>query len=123
MRCVNKVLVSGRVSGKIAFKKTNNGSSACSFPMTSVRQGMGGSVLARTKINCYGEGLVDVCKARLEEGLYVLIEGELMNREGQFGELTEVRAKEIVFFPRCDVVSSDDDDLQEGADNGRRREF
>lgn len=99
MRGINKVLISGNVSGATAFNKTGSGTDACSFKIASDRRGsQGGSVTAWIKVNAYGEPLVAICKERLMKGIYVIVEGELMNRDGERGELTEVRAKEIVFI-------------------------
>ena len=49
------------------------------------------------KVNVYVENLIRICKSKLTKGRYVIVEGELMNREGQYGELTEVRAREVLF--------------------------
>jgi single-stranded DNA-binding protein len=57
----------------------------------------GENVTAYVKINIYSDALVDICRTRLLKGVYVIVEGELMNREGVHGEVTEVRAKEIIF--------------------------
>lgn len=100
MRGVNKVIISGNVSGNNVFNKTGAGVEACSFKLASDRRSPQGNVTAWVKINAYGEGLVRICKERLEKGVYVIVEGELMNREGTLGELIEVRAKEIVFVTR-----------------------
>lgn len=98
MRGINRAIVSGNVKGKITFSPTGSGTNACSFTLASDRHASGGVVTAWIKINAYGDGLVDICRRRLNKGVYVLVEGELMNRDGQMGELTEIRAKDIIFL-------------------------
>ena len=96
MRGVNTVILSGNV-GQMTFASTRSGSEALTFTVASDRYGNGKQVTVWVKINVYLEGLVRVCKTRLVKGAYVIVEGELMNRDGQHGELTEVRAREIIF--------------------------
>jgi single-stranded DNA-binding protein len=55
------------------------------------------SLTAFVPVNIFGESLVRVCQERLRKGIYVIVEGELMNRPGQHGELMEVRARDVVF--------------------------
>lgn len=101
MRGVNKVVISGNVTGSIEYGRTGKGDGVCGFHMASDRHASGGDIVtAFIKINVYAEGLVRVCKSKLIKGVYVLVEGELMNREGQHGGLTEVRARDIIFIPR-----------------------
>lgn len=104
MRGVNHVTVSGNVTGsKLMFQTMSGGRDVCSFEVVSHRQTPGGGqVKAFVKINVYIEALVKICETRLEKGIYVIVEGELMNRDGQYGELTEVRAREIIFVPRME---------------------
>ena len=99
MRGINKVIISGNVAGNINFGEVKGGS-ALSFSVASDRKANGSTITAWVKINVYHEALVRICRTRLLKGGYVLIEGELMNREGQHGELTEVRAREIIFLVR-----------------------
>ena len=99
MRGINRVVVSGNSTNKIQFSRTSNGSEVCTFTLASDRPGSNGStVSAFVKINVYSGGLVDVCRTRLTKGVYVLVEGELMNRDGQMGELMEVRARDLIFL-------------------------
>lgn len=98
MRGINHVVVSGNIGDRIVFRETGSGTAACSFSVASDRHTADGSVTAWVKVNVYGAGLVNLCRQRLGKGGYAIIEGELMNRDGQLGELTEVRAKEIVFI-------------------------
>jgi single-stranded DNA-binding protein len=103
MRGLNRVIISGNVGAQIAFNNTGSGTSACSFFLASDRHSSGGAVVsAWVKINVYGDSFVRICRSRLEKGCYVLVEGELMNRDGQLGELVEVRAREVIFLPRAD---------------------
>lgn len=99
MRGVNKVVISGNVGDRISFQETGAGVPACSFRIASDRHTADGSITAWVKVNVY-DGLVKICKTKLKKGGYVIVEGELMNRDGQLGELTEVRAKDIVFVGR-----------------------
>lgn len=101
MRGLNKVIISGNVTGAIEFGRTGKGDEVCGFHMASDRHTSGGSIVtAFVKVNVYPDGLVRICKGKLIKGVYVLVEGELMNRDGQHGGLTEVRAKEIIFLPK-----------------------
>lgn len=104
MRGINKVIVSGNVTGAIEFGKTQAGLEVCGFHVASDRHTSGGGVVtAFIKVNVYVDGLVRICKTRLIKGIYVLVEGELMNREGQHGDLTEVRAREVIFVAKDDA--------------------
>ena len=92
MRGVNSVILSGNV-GQVNFGSMSNGSDVLSFTLASDRYGNGDKVT----VNVYVENLIRICKSKLTKGRYVIVEGELMNREGQYGELTEVRAREVLF--------------------------
>jgi single-strand DNA-binding protein len=99
MRGLNKVIISGNVSGDINFSELPSGDPALSFSLASDRRaGDGGQVTVWARVNVYIAPLIDICRKRLKKGGYVLIDGELMNREGVHGKLTEVRAREIIFF-------------------------
>lgn len=103
MRGLNKVFLSGNVTGAIEFGRTGKGDEVCGFHLASDRHTQGGQVVtAFVKINVYIDGLVRICKTKLVKGVYVLVEGELMNRDGQHGGLTEVRAREILFLSKED---------------------
>lgn len=101
MKGLNKVFLSGLVLDSANYGHVGNGSEACTFRVVSDRHGSNGVVSACVKINVYVEGLIRICKLKLFKGTYVLVEGELMNREGQHGDLLEVRAREIYFPPRA----------------------
>lgn len=62
------------------------------------RRAEGGVVTAWVKVNVYIESLIKTCRKMLNCGGYVIVEGELMNREGKYEQLTEVRAREIIFL-------------------------
>lgn len=91
----------GNVSGPIKYGQTGSGENACSFLLAIDRFDQATTWI---RVNVYG-GLVKVCEQRLQKGVYVAVEGELMNRQCQSTEtveggskvLTEVRAKDIVF--------------------------
>jgi len=98
MRGINKVVLSGNVGSSIKFSETSKGVQACSFQIASDRYTRGKIVTAWVKINVYRRDLVRVCDTKLEEGCYVIVEGELMNRNSEnFKELVEVRALELIF--------------------------
>lgn len=99
MRGINRVLISGNVSDSARFHTTHSGAKCASFRLASDRRGAkpGETVTAWVKINVYSEPLVEICATRLSKGCYVIVEGELMNRDGAQGEVTEVRAREIIF--------------------------
>jgi len=97
MRGINKTVISGNVSREINYGEMPDGSTALSFTMASDRPANGVVITAWVKINVYIDTLVDQCRQHLGCGGYVIVEGELMNRDGRHGKLTEVRAKEIVF--------------------------
>ena len=94
MRGHNRVWLSGNVGGKIVKSTTSDGNPACSFMLASNQVGREATWV---RINCFGE-LVTKIQDKLKKGAYFSVEGELMNRQGKYGELTEVRAKDIVFI-------------------------
>lgn len=97
MRGINKVIVSGTVSGQSNFAETPSGSPCGSFFVVSNRHSGGGAVVSVTaKVNVYGDNLVRICQSKLREGVYVIVEGELMNRSAARAD-TEVRAREVIF--------------------------
>lgn len=102
MKGVNHVILSGNVTGaKPVFTHVSGGKPACSFEIATHRAVPGGGqVRAYVRINVYVEALVRLCEDRLSKGEYVVVAGELMNRDGQHGELTEVRARELIFLSR-----------------------
>lgn len=93
---VNHVSISGNV-GKIDFSTTSSGAPVCTFTIASDRKTPDRVITAWVKINVYPAALVTVCKAKLAKGTKVWVEGELMNREGRIGELTEIRARRVLF--------------------------
>lgn len=97
---INKVFLAGNVLDNIEYGKVGNGSEALTFQIASDRKSASGVVTAYVKVNVYVEGLIRICKLKLIKGCYVVVEGELMNREGRHGDLLEVRAREIIFPPR-----------------------
>ena len=100
MRGVNRVIISGNASDSARFHSTGSGTACATFKIACDRRGAnkGETVTAWVKINVYGDSLVEICRMRLRKGVYVIVEGELMNRDGAAGEVTEIRAKELVFI-------------------------
>ena len=94
MRGTNVVVVSGNIGGKIVKGETKDNRSACSFSIASEGEKQRTTWV---RINAY-DRVADYCKDVMDKGVYCSVVGELMNRDGQFGELTEVRAKEVIFF-------------------------
>jgi single-stranded DNA-binding protein len=95
MKGINSVVISGNVGDRITIGRTGRGDPACSFSVASDAAPVPTATWVRVSV--YGPELVEVCRAHLTKGVYVLVEGELMNRAGKFGELTEVRARRVVF--------------------------
>lgn len=92
-RGINAVVVSGNVTQDIRYGHLDGGDPFCSFTLISEKKGKKKRTIVR--INIYQPGLVDVCQDRLQVGVYVLVEGELMNPDRMSG--CEVRCNEIVF--------------------------
>lgn len=103
MRGINKVVLSGNTTGKVDFATTGSGAEVCTFTLASDRHSSGGVVTAFVKVNVYVEGLVKLCRSRLQKGCYLIVEGELMNRTTPSGRLTELRAWEILFLGPMDA--------------------
>jgi len=113
MRGVNRIVLSGAVMGPVRYAATRNGIPSCTFTVLTERHGNGEVVTVRTKVNLYGEGLVRLCKNRISIKSYVIVEGELMNREGAESWLVEVRAKDIV-IPRVPETETEGEPRDEG---------
>lgn len=96
MRGINKVVISGNVAATAHFNELRGGL-VCSFPIISDRYTRGDIISAFVRINVYIDNLARICRDKVVKGGYVIVEGELMNRDGVHEELTEVRAREIVF--------------------------
>ena len=92
-RGINTVVVSGNVTKDIKFGTTEGGDPFCTFTLISEKKGKKKRTIIR--INIYQPGLVDVCQDRLQDGGYVIVEGEMMNPDRISG--CEVRCQEIVF--------------------------
>jgi single-stranded DNA-binding protein len=97
MRGINQVTFCGNIGGPGTYSATGSGTPACSFKVASDRKAGETTITTWAKINCYGEGLVEICRQRAKKGGYVIVSGELMNREGAAGDQTEIRAREVVF--------------------------
>jgi len=95
-RAINKVLISGNVT-RLDFAHLPGGKDCCTFTLASDRHSRDQVITAFVKVNVYGSGLVRTCRGKLVKGGYVFVEGELMNRDGLHGELTEVRAQQVIF--------------------------
>lgn len=102
MRGHNQVLVSGYVEGKMVSGTTGDGGSAFSFSVASEDSGR---KTMRVRVNAYGS-MADKCGDEAQRGVYCIVAGELMNRSGKFGKLTEVRAKTVEFVSDVDNEGS-----------------
>jgi hypothetical protein len=96
MRGINRISISGRVVGKIVFDSTPNRDPAGSFFLRSERHKEGKIIAVRVKVNVYGDTLVSQCRVKIVSDAYVIVDGELMNRNGRLEELVEVRAHTVV---------------------------
>jgi single-stranded DNA-binding protein len=94
MKGHNAVFISGNVGGNIVSGMTKDNSPASSFSVATEDTGRGTTWV---RVNVYGS-LALKCKQNITKGTYVSLIGELMNRNGIHGELTEVRARNILFF-------------------------
>lgn len=94
MRGMNIALLSGNVGGPMVPGRTREGNPAFSFSLATEEVGRGTTWV---RINVYG-ALALKCEQKVAKGLYVIVTGELMNRNGKHGELTEVRARDVLFF-------------------------
>jgi hypothetical protein len=93
----NQVMISGSLEGRVLSGTTGDGEEACSF---SVASGAGHRVTT-IRVNAYGP-IAAQCRQEGYVGVYCVIAGELMNRPGKFGKLTEVRAKKVEFVSDID---------------------
>jgi single-stranded DNA-binding protein len=115
MKGTNKVWISGNIGGKIIHSQTRDGNPACSFSVAS-EQGNRPATWAR--VNCYGE-LASSLKNKLSKGAYLVCDGELMNRPGQYSELLEIRASNVTII----LQGKEDDDYgREWEETGREEE-
>ena len=104
MRGSNRWSGSGNVASDVSYGKTNSGDLACNFRLAIDD---GERTLTYVTINIYGK-IVEICKDRgLKKGDFVIIEdSQLMNREGKFGLLTEVRCLKIIILDSGKLGSS-----------------
>jgi hypothetical protein len=94
-------MISGYVDDGFTTGETGDGEFACSFFLISDN-----SVHSvKSRVNSYG-ALAEECERQVYTGTYCVITGELMNRRGKFGRITEIRARKIEFFNE-DKVTSD----------------
>lgn len=110
MRGHNQVLISGYIDGRMVSGTTSDGGSAFSFSVASEDSGR---KTTRVRVNAYGS-IAKQCSDEAGHGVYCIVSGELMNRAGKFGKLTEVRAKTVEFISGSD---SDDGGTDVGQEN------
>jgi hypothetical protein len=109
MRGHNQVWLSGYVEGKIVAGTTRDGGNAFSFSVASEDSGQNPT---RVRINAYGP-IARKCDEEVAQGAYCTVLGELMNRSGKYGKLTEIRAKKVDFFPSDEGERNRGDDVRE----------
>lgn len=90
---------SGNVASDVSYGETSAKDLACNFRI-AVEQPH--KQVCYFRVNVYGRNAVACQKRKLRKGDYVVIVGELMNRDGQGDVLTEVRCKEIVIHSKED---------------------
>jgi single-stranded DNA-binding protein len=111
MRGHNTVIFSGNIGGTIVSGETKDKRPAFSFGIASQNE------KHRTtwaRVNSYDK-LAEYCSINADKGGYVSVIGELMNRDGKYGELTEIRAHQVIFHRRDS--KGDEEDAGDGARN------
>lgn len=98
-------MISGYVDGRVLSGTTGDGEEACSFSVTS---GDSGNKLIQVRVNAYGR-IAKQCIVDASDCEYCVITGELMNRPGKFGKLTEIRAKKVEFMKLSSAKQEDTD--------------
>lgn len=105
------MILSGTVLD-VQFSRTSKGYDVCTFTLDATRPGREGrEVTAYVKVNVYVKGLVESCKDRLDlVNSYVLVDGELMNRDLSRNDTTlYVRALDVLFLDDgCSPGGEDD---------------
>ena len=100
MHHLNLVVISGNVGSSINYGTTTAGDPACGFSIASDKHlGGGNTATLWCRVSCYSPFLVDLCKSKLHKGALITVQGELFSRKGQFGEVIEIRAKDLIFHP------------------------
>lgn len=111
-RGLNRAVLSGTVL-EVLYSRTNKGYDVCTFTLETVRPGrVGREVTAHVKVNVYATVLVDACKDRSDfVNSYVLVDGELMNRDFSREDMAlAVRALDVLFLDDgCSPGGIDDD--------------
>jgi len=100
----NYVFLGGFVDGGVVSGTTNDGGNAFSFAMIFSDSG---DRPTRIRVNAYGH-LAAICDEMASHGTFCFVAGEIMNRLGKYSKLTEVRAKEIEFFPEVGNHAGED---------------
>jgi hypothetical protein len=86
------------MEGRVLAGTTGDGGEACSFLVASSD---GGQKITMVRVNAYGS-VAAQCMQESGVGTYCVITGELMNRPGKYGKLTEIRVKKVEFFHDID---------------------
>jgi len=109
MKGINDWHGAGNLSTNVSYGATKSGDEACNFKV-ALEKSHTPTVFVR--INVYG-GFLEVCRARdLKKGDYVVVQGELMNRQREIGgdliTLVEVRCTGLVIEPGHNKVRMND---------------
>ena len=104
----------GTVCSDVVYNDTRNGDKACGFRI-AIHNPHKASLYIR--VNSYGSH-AEVCrKCELEKGDFVVIDGELMTRQGRDELLTEVRCRDLVIRKKNWNSITDKDVREEESDD------
>lgn len=94
MRGINYIVFAGNVGGNVIYDTTGQGNECCSFQIASEDKN---GFVTWCRVNAYS-GLVNICHKRVSKGSYVIVTGNVMNREksGNNQKLTEIKAVQII---------------------------
>jgi single-stranded DNA-binding protein len=102
MRGVNVVCLGGNVSTQVQYGTTSEGYPCCGFSIIVERDRVESRepVTTVVRVNVFVAALVQVCRLHVRKGVYVVVQGELMNRRVDGTNLLEVRAREVIVMTR-----------------------
>lgn len=109
MRGINVVCLGGNVATPVVFGTTADGHACCGFSIIVERERADTRELLTTviRVNVFVAALVQVCRQHVRKGVYVTVQGELMNRVVDGTNLLEVRAREVIVMTRFSGETAD----------------
>ncbi len=109
MRGINGVFLGGNVATAVQFGTTTEGHPCCGFSIVVERDRAESRepVTTVVRVNVFVAALVQVCRQHVRKGVYVTVQGELMNRVVDGTNLLEVRAREVIVMTRFSGTSAD----------------